>query len=87
MAGIEALRHGLAIVGSRIGGLMDVVADGFNGVLCDLTPEDFAKALSELLENPSRLLAMRSASLEKVRDFHLPERLDDYESVLRAAAR
>ncbi len=87
MAGIEALRHGLAIVGSRIGGLMDVVADGRNGLLCDLTPEDFAKGLREILDKPEQLLAMRSASLAKARDFNLPERLDDYERVLKSVAR
>jgi glycosyltransferase involved in cell wall biosynthesis len=87
MAGIEALRHGLAIVGSRIGGLMDVVADGKNGLLCELTPGDFAKGLREVLENPERLLAMRGASLEKSRDFNLPDRLDDYERVLESAVR
>lgn len=82
MAGIEALRHGLAIVGSRIGGLMDVVADGGNGLLCDLSPGDFAKGLRSLLQNPGRLTAMRAASLAKARDFNLPDRLDDYERVL-----
>lgn len=87
MAGIEALRHGLAIVGSRIGGLMDVVADSRNGLLCELTPEDFANGLREVLEKPDQLLAMRSASLAKARDFNLPERLDDYEQVLEFAAR
>ena len=87
MAGIEALRHGLAIVGSRIGGLMDVVADGKNGLLCELTPEDFAKGLRKVLENPDRLLAMRAASLEKSRDFNLPDRLNDYERVLESAIR
>ena len=87
MAGIEALRHGLAIVGSRIGGLMDVVADGRNGLLCELTPEDFAKGLRGVLEKPDQLLAMRSSSLVKARDFNLPERLDDYEQVLECTAR
>ena len=87
MAGIEALRYGLAIVGSRIGGLRDVVDEGKNGRLCDLTPGDFARTLGEILNNPPKLLAMRAASLEKVRDFNLPDRLNDYESVLLAAAR
>lgn len=87
MAGIEALRHGVAIVGSRIGGLMDVVADGRNGLFCELTPEDFAKGLRGVLEKPDQLLAMRSSSLVKARDFNLPERLDDYEQVLECTAR
>jgi glycosyltransferase involved in cell wall biosynthesis len=87
MAGIEALLQGLAIVGSRIGGLMDVVADGSNGLLCDLAPEAFATGLRSVLGNPERLLAMRRASLAKAVDFSLPDRLDDYERVLESAAR
>jgi len=85
MAAIEALRHGLAIVGSRIDGLADVVHDGRNGILCHLTPSSFADALRSLLESPSRLLAMRLASLEKVTDFNLPDRVADYERILRKA--
>jgi glycosyltransferase involved in cell wall biosynthesis len=87
MAGIEALRYGLAIVGSKIGGLMDVVADGSNGLLCDLEPEAFSTGLRSVLENPSRLAGMRAASLAKAQEFSLPERLDDYERVLESAAR
>jgi glycosyltransferase involved in cell wall biosynthesis len=82
MAGIEALRHGLAIVGSRIGGLMDVIADGENGRLCDFTPESFASALRELLENPARLFSMRDASMNKALQFNLSDRVSDYERLL-----
>jgi glycosyltransferase involved in cell wall biosynthesis len=66
---------------------MDVVADGKNGLLCHLTAEDFAKGLREVLGNPDRLFAMRAASLEKSRDFSLPDRLNDYERALESAAR
>ena len=87
MAAIEALRYGLAIVGSRIGGLMDVVSHDENGLLCDLTPEAFAAGLRSLLEHPGRLMKMRCASLAKARNFNLPDRLDDYERVLKTALR
>ena len=82
MAGIEALRHGLAIVGSRIGGLADVISDQLNGLFCDLNPESFALALQELIKNPQRLLDMRRASLLKAKDFSLPDRVNDYERLL-----
>jgi glycosyltransferase involved in cell wall biosynthesis len=82
MAGIEALRHGLAIVGSRIGGLADVISDQLNGLFCDLNPESFASALQELIKNPQRLLDMRRASLLKAKDFSLPDRVNDYELLL-----
>ena len=87
MAAIEALRHGLAIVGSRIDGLSDVIDDGSNGIFCDLSPESFANSLRSLLASPQRLTAMRLASLEKVSDFNLPDRVTDYERVLASASR
>jgi glycosyltransferase involved in cell wall biosynthesis len=87
MAAIEAMRHGLAIVGSRIEGLSDVISEGQNGLFCDLTPESFSAALRGLLESPDRLRAMRLASLDKVSEFNLPDRVADYERVLQAAAK
>jgi glycosyltransferase involved in cell wall biosynthesis len=86
MAGIEALKHGLAIAGSRIGGLSDVIEHGVNGLFSDLTPEDFAKSLRTMLEDRERLEGMRRASLQKVRAFNLPDRVRDYEDTLREAA-
>lgn len=83
MAAIEALRHGLAIVGTRIGGLEDVIDDGVNGILCDPVAEAFAASLRGLIENRDRLQAMREASLSKAGEFNLRDRVDDYESVLR----
>ena len=81
MAGIEALRHGLAIVGSRIGGLADVIEDKKNGFFCDMAPEAFALALRHLLVNRDQCFAMRKASLNKVVDFCLSDRVDDYEGL------
>ena len=87
MAAIEALRHGLAIVGSRIDGLSDVIDDGSNGLFCDRSPESFAASLRNLLCSPDRLTAMRSVSLHKVADFNLPDRVADYERILASASR
>ncbi|MFM8830616.1 MAG: glycosyltransferase family 4 protein [Spartobacteria bacterium] len=86
MAGIEALKHGLAIAGSRIGGLSDVIEHGVNGLFSDLTPEDFAKSLRTILADRERLKGMRRASLQKALAFNLPDRVRDYEGTLREAA-
>jgi glycosyltransferase involved in cell wall biosynthesis len=86
MAGIEALRHGLAIVGSRIGGLSDVIDDGENGFFCDLAPEAFAKSLRSILSDSHSLLRMRQASLAKALAFNLPDRVRDYELLLGQVA-
>jgi glycosyltransferase involved in cell wall biosynthesis len=86
MAGIEALRHGLAIAGSRIGGLTDLIDEGINGFFSDLEPLAFAKTLRTMLGDSDLLRRMREASLSKALSFNLPDRIKDYEAVLQRAA-
>jgi glycosyltransferase involved in cell wall biosynthesis len=87
MAVIEALDRGLAVISSRIGGVSDVVEDGVNGALCELTPESFAAALRPILSNPEKLHAMREASSARAEKFELSRSLDAYEQLLRACSR
>lgn len=87
MVAVEALQYGLAIVGSDIGGLHDVVEDGRNGFLCTLTPEGFAEKLRLLLADDARLLKARRASLELAKNFDLERSLDAYEHALLEASR
>jgi glycosyltransferase involved in cell wall biosynthesis len=84
MVAVEALTHGLAIVGSRIGGLSDVVEEGGNGRLFELDSgaEGLAQALKPLLEDPVALLRAREASLAMMPRFDLEGALDAYEQVL-----
>jgi len=87
MAGIEALQHGLAIVGGAIGGLRDVVRDGANGFLCALDAPAFAARLRELVEQPDLLARLRRASRAMAADFDLESSVRAYEQVLLDAAR
>jgi glycosyltransferase involved in cell wall biosynthesis len=87
MAAIEALDQGLAIISSRIGGVTDVVEDGVNGTLCDLTPESFAGALREILSNPAQLRSLRQASSQRALPFNLETAVDHYEAILHGVTR
>jgi len=82
MVAIEALQLGLAIVGSQIGGMRDVVEEGRNGFLCELSPAAFAQKLRALLEDAEMLERMRRASHEKAGDFDLEKTVTAYEGVL-----
>ncbi|MGA7394980.1 MAG: glycosyltransferase family 4 protein [Terrimicrobiaceae bacterium] len=83
MVAIEALQHGLAIVASQIGGMRDVVEEGRNGFLCELSPDAFAQKLRVLLTDASQLERMRHASRRMAGDFDLEKTVDAYERVLR----
>ena len=94
MVAIEALANGLAIVGSRIGGLADVAREGGNGNarLFDLQEGDdgsegFAEALKPFLMHSDKLLAARKSSLAMAVRFDLEDSLDAYERVLQGACR
>jgi glycosyltransferase involved in cell wall biosynthesis len=86
MVAIEALQSGLAIVGSRIGGMRDVVEEGENGFLCELSPSAFAEKLRTLLNAPELLDRMRRASRKKGSDFDLEKTVTAYESLLKESS-
>jgi glycosyltransferase involved in cell wall biosynthesis len=86
VAAVEALKHGLAILGSAIGGLRDVVDQECNGYLLPLGDSTlFAKKLGDLIESDSLLGAMKRASWEKALEFDIASIAAQYEKVLREA--
>ena len=85
MVGIEALFHGLAIVGSRIGGLQDIIVENENGSFFNLNegPLGMAKALRPLLEQRVLLKKMQQASLQKAKEFEWEKSMDAYEKIFQ----
>ena len=87
MAAIEALQYGLAIVGSAIPGLADVVEDEINGSLAPLDDNAaFSEKIDRLLGAETVLRAMQEVSARKARDFDLAASAAEYERVLGEAA-
>ncbi len=87
MVAVEALAHGMAIVGSRIGGLADVsheTGEHVNARLFELTQgaEGCIAALKSFLLNPIALREARVASLALASGFDLNHSLDQYEQLL-----
>ncbi|HEY5704580.1 MAG TPA: glycosyltransferase family 4 protein [Terrimicrobiaceae bacterium] len=87
MVAIEALQLGVAIVGSQIGGMRDVVDEEKNGFLCELSPAAFAEKLRVLLADAEMLKRMRRASREKADDFDLEKTVTAYEGILEQSSR
>jgi glycosyltransferase involved in cell wall biosynthesis len=85
VVGIKALGCGLAILGSRIGGMTDIVEDGKNGYLCSVNDaEAFVEALRSLLSVPERLQAMKKASIQIAQKFDLRTIAAQYEQSFQA---
>ena len=75
----EAFAHGIPVIGSRMGGITEMIDDGVTGRL--LPPGDveaLASALGEFAEQPERLRQMRKNALSKARDFTVARNIAGY---------
>jgi len=82
---LEAAAHGLPVVAGAEGGAVDAVDDGRTGVLVD--PHDhlaLADALTDLLTDQGRSLAMGQAGREWAARFSWPSRGAELAAVLRS---
>jgi glycosyltransferase involved in cell wall biosynthesis len=88
VAGIEALKHALAIVASDIPGVRDLVDTGVNGYCVPVNDTAaLACKLQWLLESDETLLAMKRASWERARRFDLKAVTAEYKKVLHNASK
>jgi glycosyltransferase involved in cell wall biosynthesis len=66
---VEAMAAGVPIVATRVGGNVDAVVEGENGLLVPpQRPDALAEALRTLIADPSRRAAMGAAGRERARD-------------------
>lgn len=49
---LEAMSCGLAVIGTRVDGITEIIADGRNGLLCGTGPDDIAAAIQRLVQDP-----------------------------------
>lgn len=84
LAALEAMACGSPVVGSRAGGLPEVVEDGVSGIL---EPPGSVEAMGrravELLRDPVRHAAMSAAAVEKAQLFDADRIVPKYESLYR----
>jgi glycosyltransferase involved in cell wall biosynthesis len=83
VVGVQALAKGLAIVASRIGGFVDIVDEGKNGYLVELSrASEISGVLRQLLLDQTCLERFRNASLEKASNFDIARIVEQYEKIL-----
>lgn len=86
VAAIEAVSRGVAIAGSDIPGLRDVVIDGQNGWLLPSDAAAWSSVLDATASNAADLARRKTESLRIAERFDLAKITDQYERVLRRSA-
>jgi glycosyltransferase involved in cell wall biosynthesis len=85
VVGVQGLAMGLALVGSRAGGMVDLVEQGRNGFLYPINDsEGMAQGLRVLLSDPQALLAARLHSREFARQYDLNRVVEGYLTIFNA---
>ncbi len=68
---IEAMAAGVPVVGTRAGGVVDIIEAGRDGLLAEpRSAESLSLVLKEVLEHPEKLLACREEALKKVKEHY-----------------
>lgn len=92
IAVIEAMACGLPIIATRVGGLPDLVDDGFNGLLVDAGHADqLVRAIQSLNSDPDLRFAMQLNSYQSAFDKydmekHVPRLVSIYNKALTGAS-
>lgn len=70
ITGLESISCGLPLVGTRVGGIPEIIKDGKNGYLIDKgSPEQLASAIDHCFENKELLAGFSNYSLELSKNF------------------
>lgn len=79
---LEAMACGCAVVSSYVGGLSDLIIDGYNGLLIRPDSEEIISSLNYLLENPRVAEKLAARGSEVARSFSLQHWREQWTEVI-----
>lgn len=78
----ECFRAGVPVIGSRIGGIPELIKNGYNGFLFEAgNVDDLKQKLEMAISNPERLLELGENAQDYVRRYDLEKHLDKLEQI------
>jgi len=80
----ESLRNGTPVIGSRIGGIPELVEDEYNGFLFEAGNEyELGSILINLIKNPSKLEKLSGGAFESVEKYSMDAHIDKIQGISR----
>jgi len=84
---LDAMAMGKPIIASNNGGVVEVIDDQVNGLLCNRKPRDISEKIISLYKNPKLREKMSKNNLEKVKKFDWNKITDQYIDLYEAIAK
>lgn len=81
---LEAMSCGLPVVATNVGGLNDLIIDGFNGRLTSPSADAITPAVSELIEQPRLRRKMGAAARRAALTFDQMQWLAEWKAIIKA---
>lgn len=78
---LEAMSSGLPVVATPAGGTVDIVKDGFNGIITSWNSHDVMTAIMKLVNSEELRKKMGDRSVKLVKDFDVRKMAKEYESI------
>ena len=84
----ESLINGTPVIGSRIGGIPELIEDGYNGFLFEAgNVDELKKILESLVKNPSELRKLEEGAFESVKKYDMGEHIRKLEELYKSVQR
>lgn len=81
---IESFKHGTPVLGSRIGGIQEIIEDGYNGFLFEPgNVLELRKKLKYLIESPSELTKLEAGAFQGVHNYDLNTHVSKLEEIYK----
>ena len=78
----ESLMNRTPVIGSRIGGIPELIEDGYNGFLFEAgNADELKRILENLIENPSKLKRLEDGAFESVEKYGMDEHIRKLEEI------
>ena len=85
---IESFKYGTPVIGSRVGGIPEIIKDGYNGFLFEAGNVDELKSVLEnMIKNPSELKRLESGAFESVKRYGMDKHIRKLEELYKSVQR
>lgn len=80
---LDAFSNGLGVIGSRRGGIPEVVRDGVDGQVIEPVPSELKSAIQAYVDDPALRLRHGASAHARARDFTLDRQVSRFEALYR----